>query len=200
MKIALLLAAMLFQPGEGVFRSEAPRQTQGWLGLYCGQKCELRPASIEYTLDARDEDRINAFSRPREALLLFREVPGLVAGPVAEAYFESESLRRNAVVPLTLGDAKYELRVTAKSEYLEGGVVTLRYGGVSQAIFRMPEFVDEAHLSLRFAGDLDGDGKLDLIMSNSWKYSLHPVQLYLSSAAKKGELVREVAVGERSSC
>lgn len=200
MKIALLLAAMLFQPGEGVFRSEAPRNTEGWLGLYCHQKCELLPASIEYTLDPRDEDRINAFSRPREALLLFRDVPGLEAGPVAEGSFEMESLGWKSVVPITLGDAKYELEVSAKNEYLERGLVTLRHGGASQVIFRMPEFVDDAHLSLRFAGDLDGDGRLDLIMANSWKYSLHPIQLYLSSAAKSGELVREVAVAERSSC
>jgi hypothetical protein len=200
MKIALLLAAMVFQPGEGVFRSEAPRKTDGWLGLYCGRICALQPASLEYAVDARDPNRLNAVSRPGEAFLLFRDVPGLTPGPVAEAPFENESLGWKSVVPLALGEARYELRVTARTQFLEGGAITLKHGGVSQVLYRMPELVDEAHVSLRFAGDLDRDGKLDLIMTNSPKYSVSPFQLYLSSAARAGELVREVAMWERSAC
>ena len=198
--LVLLLSALIFQPGDGIFRESAPRQTEGWLGLYCNGTCALVPASLEYAVDARDEERLTAVSRPRDALVVFRDVPGVAAGPVARAPFELESLQWNTVMPLVLNGSKYELRITAKNQYLEKAVISLRHEGVSQVIFRMPEFVDEAHVSLRFAGDLDHDGKLDLIMSNSGKYSYHPLQLYLSSAAKSGELVREVATWDRYGC
>ena len=191
--VAILAAALIFQPGEGVFRKEAPRQTDGWLGLYCTDTCALRPASLEYSVDALDRDRLNAATRPRDARFLFRDVPGLVAGSVPSVPFAEEKLREEGGLPLVLHGDKYELRATATA-------ITLRRGSVSQTIFAMPEEVDEPHVHLHFAGDLDGDGKLDLIMTNSRKYSYWPVQLYLSSAAGPGELVRLVAQWDGYGC
>ena len=198
--LAIVAAALIFQPGEGVFRKEAPRQTDGWLGLYCTETCALQPASLEYSVDTLDRDRLNAATRPRGAMLVFRDVPGLAAGNVPSVSFDGVKLFEEGFVPLVLHGEKYELRITAANRNLDKGVVTLKRGEVSQVVFEMPEFVEEGHLELRFAGDLDGDGKLDLIMSNSWKYSYSPVQLYLSSAARPGELVRLVAQWDSYGC
>lgn len=189
--LALLLPALIFQPGPKYFREEAPRRTEGWLGLYCRQTCALRPAVLEYRTFEDEPDRLDAESKPRQALFLFRDVPGLAAGPVTAVQVAASELPRNAAVRL---GAEYELRVNA------AGDVALHHGGVAQTVYRMPAFVDEPQVTLRFAGDLDRDGKLDLIMTNSWKYSYVPLQLYLSSAAAPGELVREVARLDRYGC
>lgn len=197
----LTLAAQLFLPHEGVFRDSAPRKTTGWLGLYCNETCALQEATLEYALIANDPDRLNAATKPRGAWFVFREVPGLKAGPVAEAVCASDApLSHNTVLPMTLHGEAYELRVTAADQLLHKAVITLRHGGESQVIYRMQNEIDEAHVALHFAGDLDGDGKLDLVMTNSPKYSWYPTTLYLSSAAKPGELVREVVTADRYSC
>jgi hypothetical protein len=128
-------------------------------------------------------------------------VPGLKAGPIAEAIFASDAdLSHDTVLPMTLNGETYELRVTAANRLYEKAVITLRHGDRSQVIYRMRNEIDEAHLALNFAGDLDGDGKLDVVMTNSPKYSWYPTTLYLSSAAKSGELVREVVTADRYSC
>ncbi len=44
-------------------------------------------------------------------------------------------------------------------------------------------------LSVQWAGDLDGDGRLDLVTKLSPKYSFYPRRLYLSSAAEEGMMV-----------
>ena len=85
----LTLSAQLFVPHEGVFRDSAPRKTTGWLGLYCNETCALQPATLEYALLANDPDRLNAATRPRGAVYVFRDVAGLKAGPIAEAMFTS---------------------------------------------------------------------------------------------------------------
>jgi hypothetical protein len=59
-------------------------------------------------------------------------------------------------------------------------------------------FVDDPHFYVEWAGDLDRDGRLDLVVNFSRKYSIHPHRLLLSTKAKKGQLVGEAAVFEAS--
>jgi len=87
----------------------------------------------------------------------------------------------------------------ARVESLEAGrsVVTLADRRASQTL-NVPEGqpfdCDAPHFSVQWAGDLDGDGRLDLVTTFSPKYSWYPRRLYLSSAARAGELVGLVAV------
>jgi hypothetical protein len=55
-------------------------------------------------------------------------------------------------------------------------------------------FADDPHYFVEWAGDLDRDGKLDLVVNLSRKYSLHPYRLLLSSKSKATQLVGEAAV------
>ena len=52
---------------------------------------------------------------------------------------------------------------------------------------------DDPRFSLEWAGDLDQDGKPDLIMTLAQKYSSLPNVPFLSSKAGAGELVKQVA-------
>jgi hypothetical protein len=71
--------------------------------------------------------------------------------------------------------------------------VVLTDGRQTQVLYSADGFVDDPHFYIEWAGDLDGDGKLDLVVNLSRKYSVHPHRLLLSSKASPTELVREVA-------
>ena len=58
-------------------------------------------------------------------------------------------------------------------------------------------YFDDKMISIIFAGDIDGDGFLDLIIDTSPKYSMQSITLYLSKPADKGHLLK--VVGDNSS-
>ena len=59
---------------------------------------------------------------------------------------------------------------------------------------------DDGNARLIFAGDLDRDGRLDLIFDVSDHYNVSRPTLFLSSQAAAGELVRQVAQYESVGC
>ena len=70
--------------------------------------------------------------------------------------------------------------------------------------YRSPEGIDilgdDATPRLLFAGDLDRDGRLDLILDTTWHYNVSRPTLFLSTLAREGELVREAAANESVGC
>lgn len=60
-------------------------------------------------------------------------------------------------------------------------------------MFKESEDFGDRNCNLRWAGDLDRDGQLDLIYNLAGHYTETRLALYLSSAAKPGELVGLVA-------
>lgn len=78
-------------------------------------------------------------------------------------------------------------------------VIRLRYGTRTQTLYRAT-FQDEGNWEPVFLGDLDGDGKPDLILNASPKYSSGMLRLFLSSAAGKNELMRQVAIFRWDGC
>jgi hypothetical protein len=77
--------------------------------------------------------------------------------------------------------------------------LTLHVGVITQKLSSTTE-QDAATWQLLWAGDLDGDGKLDLLFDLSTHSGAGARRLFLSSAARKGEAVREVAVLETTGC
>lgn len=51
-----------------------------------------------------------------------------------------------------------------------------------------------------WAGDLDADGRLDLLLDTSNHYNIDEMQLYLSSQAREGELVAPAATFSATGC
>lgn len=87
--------------------------------------------------------------------------------------------------------------------------ITLEAGGRTQVLVRMggyaerddlPRLGDDASPAVLFAGDLDGDGRLDLLFDTTDHYNLSRPTLFLSAPAQAGELVREVARFESVGC
>lgn len=70
----------------------------------------------------------------------------------------------------------------------------------SQTLFEHPQIRDLGHPHLEWAGDLDGDGKMDFLFDISDHYIQTYLVLYLSSEAKEGEMVARVATWRRNAC
>jgi hypothetical protein len=68
---------------------------------------------------------------------------------------------------------------------LSDATVVLTHGRETQVLYSTDGFVDEPHFDVPWAGDLDGDRKLDLVVNLSRKYSLHPYRLLLSSVLRQ---------------
>lgn len=104
--------------------------------------------------------------------------------------------------PLSVAGAKVEgtsftLEVQRVGE--TGHRLVLREGAQEQTLFQQREGdLDGWHLS--WAGDLDGDGRADFLLSADEHYNVTTLRLFLSSRAKKGALVREVAKLRETGC
>lgn len=136
-----------------------------------------------------------------------RAVPTAFVGdeehPAADMYLGTQSHVR-----LALQGAEYRLTVH-DDDAREGqppspglpqrATLRLHIGAISQPLFSMTSH-DEATWKLLWAGDLDGDGKLDLLLNLSTHYNVSTRRLFLSSGAKKGQMVGEVAVFETVGC
>jgi hypothetical protein len=61
----------------------------------------------------------------------------------------------------------------------------------NQPLFRMNE-CNDGYVTVKFIGDIDRDGKLDIIMHFAEHYEEETYIVYLSTLAKKGELVGEL--------
>jgi hypothetical protein len=88
--------------------------------------------------------------------------------------------------------------------------IELRTGGHAQVLSKLTGYRenqaatmslgDDASPVLIFAGDLDRDGKLDLIFNTTDHYNVSRPTLFLSSQSKSGELLHEVARYESIGC
>ena len=78
--------------------------------------------------------------------------------------------------------------------------VLVRMGGYADARGASPWLGDDASPALLFAGDLDHDGKLDLLFDATNHYNVSRPTLFLSSQARPGELLHQVAQYESVGC
>jgi hypothetical protein len=88
---------------------------------------------------------------------------------------------------IDLIDGERRQSLMSTSAYREDGGTRLQLG-------------DDASPHLIFAGDLDRDGRLDLILDTTDHYNLSRPTLFLSGAAGKGEVVRAVATHAAVGC
>lgn len=163
-----------------------------WLGLFYDSE-RLEPMRLvlgEKTTGHFDEPVYDLETRPRSAIVALPA--GVVrAGPIVKAQVvEAEGFFpwRRKVIDIVLGKRAYTIRAEGFDETAKQQRVILSDGERNQVLFDSLG-VDEPQISVFWAGDLDRDGKLDLVMNLSPKYSAWHVKLWLSTKAGKGELV-----------
>ena len=129
-------------------------------------------------------------SNEGEAAIVF--IKGLAPREVSTVPFEKGTLGDGK--PLEVGDATLVTTGSGSAHQL-----VLTQGARTQVLYQDADG-DTDGWQLRWAGDLDGDGKLDLILAADHHYNLTTTRLFLSTQAKKGELVHEVAKFSTSGC
>lgn len=100
-------------------------------------------------------------------------------------------------IKIVLGDSEYILRqITNLDDNFLGNnhILTLYHKGFSQVIFdERGNYEGETGFYIIWAGDIDNDNKLDLIVNLPESYAApYHLRLFLSSYAKSGRLVQQV--------
>jgi hypothetical protein len=119
------------------------------------------------------------------------DVPSLA---VRSAGIANHDLEFDGTLRVALGNRQYRIELRSSRRYRSDAQVVLTDGERTQVLYAIDDQPDEPHFDVEWAGDLDGDGKLDLVVDLSRKYSWHPHRLLLSSLASWDELVGEAAV------
>jgi hypothetical protein len=177
----------LLVPGSVVDEADAAKTGDVWLCI--GRegtliRARLCPILIEPG-EGPSEQPLDA-AKMGELLFLVTGVDGLREGDVPTVTSEEVKLSKVGA-SVTLGFERAVLAVSGREGDYE---IALRIGG-------------KRHMgrpALLWAGDLDRDGKVDLLMDVSGHYSSMELRLYLSSRATPGELVREVALRSHPTC
>jgi hypothetical protein len=172
---------------------------EGWLG-WTQTGNTLQPVRLNVRDRPKDreddDDEVTVESTP-DVTFAVRCIPNLRAGRIRTTnIFNQDSLKPNLPLKVSLGSRRYELRLQSAREDLSDARVLLTDGRQTQVLYSVDGFADEPHFDIVWTGDLDGDGKLDLIVNLERKYSWHPYRLLLSSNAAGGELVGDAALFE----
>jgi len=216
-EIAGLQAARLrlLHPGT-FFENQIEASVEGeWLALVrYGSRDELEPREVTARrVPDKDDPFLNeleilvrGLEQEPHAVFMVRGVAALAPGVVPEARIEcgrcalpEPDLAVERQVRLSLDGKTYELEVDpidVTRPLDRASIVTLRSAGKQQVLYRLPDEPDELSWPVLWAGDLDRDGRLDLYVDLSRKYSVSRRVLFLSSAASEDGLVGEAAVFE----
>ncbi|MCE7992414.1 MAG: hypothetical protein HEP71_10550 [Roseivirga sp.] len=178
---------------------ELSLQKRDWIGLYEGEnQFTLEPAQVTITLtqhhmtDADGEKtgkRVSAV--PKRPFMLISDLEELSLGPVNHVELKKTNLSPGDTVHIDLFEKRYQL-IASGGIGEQGGVqgyqVILQSGDKRQLIGES-DFLDDAEFRVIWAGDLDGDQELDLLMDLSHKYSFGLFSLFMSSKKQTGQLL-----------
>jgi hypothetical protein len=171
---------------------------RAWLGLRVfDDSSRVERVDAAWVGSLEFEDSVFTLStQPTGMTLLVADVPRIEEGPATTVTRFEETLLPGVGLRFALNSGDYVLQLGGSDPSGCDATVTFTDGAVSQELYFPDDFFvscDEPHFSVQWAGDLDGDGRLDLVTTLSPKYSFYPRRLYLSSAASDGMLVGLVA-------
>lgn len=226
----LLAAAVALQPpGQFHGDEPVARDGETWLALRASadaaslSSTRLRVQAVEDPL--LDEAGQTSGRRVSSALepdpdaegaqvVAYLRGSGLAAGKVIPARIPERS-QDGALPSYRIELAGRDYRIRTQCPPMRGdppvarcAVLLSGAGGVEQALMqadarRESDIVllgDDATPKLLFAGDLDRDGKLDLIFDITDHYNVSRPTLFLSSRARDGELLHAVSTYESVGC
>lgn len=205
-------ASQLLEVGEFHGDEVRAKTGDGWLGLFLiNGEYSLLPSAIKVE-SVRDDmvDGENGMTGKKvsvnwnyEPIFLIKGIP-LISRPVPTIIGEKQYLYEQPTMRLELGKRNYELNVVPRKEddgKLAGIAVVLSSGKETQTLRFIPDATETPeNMAVIWAGDLDGDGELDLYLDLSDHYNVSHRMLLLSSAAGKGKMLREVAEFRTTGC
>jgi hypothetical protein len=192
--------------GDGFYAPDPPfAEVSRWLGLFEREDgWALEDVEIAWTTTPDSEPGEvplqEMSTEPASPEILFGDVAGLEPGPIVTVAQHGAELRApSSGASFALDGVRWAVRLEGSDKSGCDGVVTLSDGTTTQRLYGLAPGSDcgEPRFDVNWAGDLEGDGRLDLVATFSPKYSMHPRRLYLSSSADPGELVGLVALYDR---
>jgi hypothetical protein len=179
----------------------------GWLGWAPGigtltgslQSDQLQPVELivrDRPNDFLSDDKYVTVQAAPEVTFAVRCIPQLKAGPIQTIALANGSLQYEGPFLFTFGSRQYGIYLQSARYDLADAQVILTDGQRRQVLYSADGFVDDPHFDIAWAGDLDRDGQLDLIVNLHRKYSWHPYRLLLSSSASREQLVDDAAIFE----
>ncbi|HWR14448.1 MAG TPA: hypothetical protein VN577_06450 [Terriglobales bacterium] len=183
-----------------------------WLGLYANPGGHFWQRVVVRVESSRDEmvddegqttGRIFTATTYNVPLFLVRGLDDLLTQKVITSRMDV-SLANGSVEPVSLNGTDYRIEVTnpksKEKQITDGSAAVLIHGAERQELFTVPNGANEPDWRLIWAGDLDGDGKLDLYIDMSDHYNVSQRRLFLSSRAEPGKLVKQVAEFVTTGC
>ncbi len=211
-------SSQLMLTGETFHGDEVPgRNGEVWLALVVDNgKATLQFTTLKIEAvndpigDGPDDKTGRSVAAPGiEPRVLLRNIAGLRTGEVAVAVAEVQPLSVATPLPIAFGGKTLNLavRCSGTGDALACNVV-LGDGVTEQVLFDTYAArgengaieLGDAIPSVLFAGDLDRDGRVDLLIDTTDHYNLSRPTLFLSGAAKKGQHVAEVAQQSITGC
>jgi hypothetical protein len=206
----------------GVFHGGemSARTGESWLGLYVTEGGSSLAPSVVRVEAAEDpvsnegpgnrSGKVVTVNRKAKPVFLINGAHGLLPGRVATAFVGETKLTPGADAAVRLAGEEYRLSVATAGKNPPLGMtfddakLVLSKGPLTQIIYDLGgdggRETETADWKLLWAGDLDGDRKLDLYVQVSGHYDIIERKLFLSSRAGPQQLVRELAEFSTSGC
>lgn len=198
---------------ESIFQVGTFPKSGEWLALHCSKlDCEVKKATVRIvraTVDHMGDIEVESIVAKNNPLALLFGLP--VRQGKVTTWFQPKNALDHQLSLQKLGIWKMPWGTTPLTiswvRLSTGG--GLRYhlsdGLTKQFIFKTEyqSYADgDATPFFHWVGDLDGDGKIDFLLSILDDYCLFDYRLYLSSLANKRQFVRKAAqfAGERAAC
>jgi hypothetical protein len=194
-------SVVLAAPGQRVSGTAWGSSEQIWLVLVRGSQGSslesVVPRAIPVQNPCTGADTTLALGRPVEGeplILLASEA--LAPGPLESAWAQPRFLYPGESVPLRLGDQWFSLMAYGRAvpgphdTLMDDYQLILRLGSTSDTIAAFRRFGLEGRPEIRWAGDLDRDGKPDLLADLTTHYAGSRLVLFLSGGAESDHLVR----------
>jgi hypothetical protein len=128
----------------------------------------------------------------------FRAQDATGSAPVQTSFFKNEGISLASREPRKLRLANKEYTLLVADVAGRGSRLLLESGGVSQILYQWPAKLEDERCELLWAGDLDGDAKLDLYIYVSSHYAATEHTLLLSGSAIGPKLVNVAAIWRTS--
>ena len=206
----------------GVFHGDevSARTGETWLGLYVSKggsslvpsvvRVEAAEDPISNEGPGNNTGKVVSVRRKGTPVFLIIGGHALKPGPVVTSHVGETKLTDGSNVNVRLAGAEYGLRVLVARRHAIPGVtfddakLVLSKGALTQVIYDLGgdgrHEAETADWKLLWAGDLDGDRRLDLYVQLSGHYNIIEHKLFLSSRARRNRLVRELADFSTSGC
>jgi hypothetical protein len=145
----------------------------------------------------------------QKKVLLLMDLPKLKNGKVTSLKIDKDKIWPKEKVSFVFNKLTYTLRGEGKVlseekvstdddkievfKNVEDYKLYLSVGNTSEKLLLTENSFNDTFVKLLFAGDIDGDGKLDFVFGANRNYEEDRVILFLSSKAENGEAVQKVS-------